>query len=126
MGEAAARPQKKRNKGWDNLRGHEFKPNDPATGAKDPRINRTGIRHRDTLADVIQRFLGDPNAQTRTALLDMIELMARSRHPADHRTLLEYGYGKVPLDITSGGQPIQPKVIEIIKRVVEEEDKTDG
>lgn len=65
----------------------------------DPRINRGGRpKTFDKLRAMVREVLNEkiplPNGET-TRLNVMLNSMATSGAPADHKTLLEYGFGKV-------------------------------
>ena len=85
-----------------NLR--PFKPGDP-------RINRGGRpKSFDALRKEVQKILNEEFAYDETSertlsrLHAMIRGMSSGRNPGDHKTLLEYGYGKVKDEINLGGE----------------------
>lgn len=69
-----------------------------AEGKPDPRLNMTGTATSiESLRDIIQSFLSQQHGKRKkTELLAMLERMVISKMALDRKTLLEYGFGKVP------------------------------
>lgn len=81
-------------------------PFKPGKGAdRDPRIYMGGSRAKGQkeLKAAIEAFLNEADKKTKQTRLDeLLDLMLRSSSALDRKTLLEYGFGKLP-------QPVQAK-----------------
>lgn len=87
-----------------NLR--NFRRNNPATGEKDPRINRAGrARTRAEFKQVGLDFINEPTSKNRSRLHDLLVKLARSRAGIEY--LFDQFFGRAPLPLTGGeGEPL--------------------
>ena len=95
-----------------------FKKNNPATGERDPRINRRGriIRGLDALskewqaiwAEVMfdergQPIIDEVTGKALTRIQARMRVATSSRNNQEFKVALEYAYGKVPQPVTGVG-----------------------
>lgn len=94
---------KKPNPGVKNL--IPFKKTSANGGVRDPRINVTGAQAKSQrdLKNAIQAYLNEPEPGAKeTRLQELLSLLMYSKSALDRKTLMEYGFGKLP-------QPIQAR-----------------